>query len=103
MKFLCPVSNAIQKVDTILTLFIHILYKGIRYVQRLDYEIIDLLSDKYSVVDLCDIMDINRSGYYKWIKNNCYPIQFLSKNLFSSCSECLILNTFTTFKLSSII
>lgn len=31
------------------------------------------MSDKYSVVDLCDIMDINRSGYYKWIKNNCYP------------------------------
>ena len=25
-----------------------------------------MLKDKYSIVDLCKIMNVNRSGYYKW-------------------------------------
>jgi putative transposase len=38
----------------------------IRYCQRKDYEVIEELRDKYPVLFLCRIMDINRAGYYKW-------------------------------------
>lgn len=31
------------------------------------------LSDKYSVKSLCKIMDINRSGYYKWLSRRSNP------------------------------
>ena len=40
--------------------------QGIRYWQRKDYEIIEEMREKYPVDFLCRLMDVNRSGYYKW-------------------------------------
>ena len=36
------------------------------YWQRKDYEIIEEMKSKYPVNFLCQIMGVNRSGYYKW-------------------------------------
>lgn len=35
----------------------------------MNFEIIELLSKEYSIKSLCEIMNISRSGYYKWLKN----------------------------------
>ena len=40
--------------------------QGIRYWQRKDYEVIEELRIRYPVDFLCKIMNVNRSGYYKW-------------------------------------
>ena len=40
--------------------------QGIRYWQRKDYEVIEEMREKYPVDFLCRLMDVNRSGYYKW-------------------------------------
>ena len=40
--------------------------KGIRYYIRQEYEIIDELKSKHTVVDLCKMMSVSKSGYYKW-------------------------------------
>ncbi|MBE6030742.1 MAG: IS3 family transposase [Clostridiales bacterium] len=32
----------------------------------MEYQIIDQLKDRYSILELCRAMDVNRSGYYKW-------------------------------------
>ncbi len=32
-------------------------------------EIIEYFSKNYSVKSLCEIMNVSRSGYYKWLKN----------------------------------
>ncbi|MFV3056362.1 IS3 family transposase [Clostridium botulinum] len=40
--------------------------QGIRYFRRSEYEIIDSMKDKYPINQLCKLMDVNRSGYYKW-------------------------------------
>ena len=32
----------------------------------MEFQIIDQLKDKYSVLELCRVMHVNRSGYYKW-------------------------------------
>ncbi len=40
--------------------------KGIRYWQRKEYEVIEELKEKYPVKFLCQVMGVNRSGYYKW-------------------------------------
>lgn len=35
----------------------------------MEFEIIKTLSKEYSVKSLCDVMNVSRSGYYKWFKN----------------------------------
>ncbi len=40
--------------------------QGVRYFKRCEYEIIYSLKDKYGIKFLCEIMSVNRSGYYKW-------------------------------------
>ncbi len=40
--------------------------EGIRYWQRKEYEVIEELKGKYPVKFLCQVMGVNRSGYYKW-------------------------------------
>ena len=40
--------------------------EGIRYWQRKEYEVIEELKGKYPVNFLCQVMGVNRSGYYKW-------------------------------------
>ncbi len=35
----------------------------------MEFEIVETLSKDYSIKSLCDIMNISRSGYYKWLKN----------------------------------
>jgi len=40
--------------------------QGIRYWQRREFEVIDTLRSKYPVTFLCNVMGLNRSGYYKW-------------------------------------
>lgn len=42
--------------------------QGIRYWLRKDYEVIQELQVKYPVDFLCQIMDFNRSSFYKWRK-----------------------------------
>mgnify|MGYP003468915718 CR=1 FL=1 len=34
-----------------------------------EFEIVETLSKEYSIKLLCEIMNISRSGYYKWLKN----------------------------------
>ena len=41
---------------------------GIRYFIQQDYAIIERLSKEFSVVELCEIAGVSRSGYYKWKK-----------------------------------
>lgn len=41
----------------------------IHEVTQVKYEIVELLSLKYSVKSLCEIMKVSRSGYYKWLNN----------------------------------
>ena len=33
-----------------------------------EYEVIDTLSRKYNIKELCRFMGVSRSGYYKWKK-----------------------------------
>lgn len=40
--------------------------QGIRYLTRQEYEIIEALRVKYPVVFLCEIMGVNKAGYYRW-------------------------------------
>ena len=40
--------------------------QGVRYCKRCEYEIVDKLSTEIPVATLCEIMSVNRSGYYKW-------------------------------------
>lgn len=47
--------------------------KGIRYYQRLEYEVLDELSKQYPISLLCNVMDVNRSGYYKWKYRKLHP------------------------------
>lgn len=41
----------------------------IHEVTQSKYEIIELLSRKYNIKSLCEIMKVSKSGYYKWLKN----------------------------------
>lgn len=34
----------------------------------MEFEIVEILSKEYSTKSLCDVMNISRSGYYKWLK-----------------------------------
>ncbi len=36
------------------------------YWTRKEYEVIDELKKKCPITFLCNIMSVNRSGYYKW-------------------------------------
>ncbi len=44
-----------------------------RYYQRREYEIIDDLSKGHPVSLLCKVMDVNRSGFYKWKDRKLHP------------------------------
>ena len=35
----------------------------------MNFQIIELLSKEYSIKSLCEIMNMSRSSYYKWLKN----------------------------------
>lgn len=38
-----------------------------------EYEIVDSLSASYNIKELCEVMNVSRSGYYKWknrVKSN---------------------------------
>ena len=34
----------------------------------MEFEIVEILSKEFSVKSLCEVMNISRSGYYKWLK-----------------------------------
>ncbi|HJJ19436.1 MAG TPA: IS3 family transposase [Bacilli bacterium] len=38
-------------------------------MKQKEFEIIEYFSKNYSVKSLCEIMNVSRSGYYKWLKN----------------------------------
>lgn len=42
--------------------------QGTRYLKQCEYQIIEELRAQYSVESLCRLMQVNRSGYYKWRK-----------------------------------
>ena len=42
---------------------------SIQEIKQKEFEIIELLSKDFSIKSLCEIMNVSRSGYYKWIKN----------------------------------
>ena len=41
----------------------------IHEVTQAKYEIIELLSKKYNIKSMCELLKVSRSGYYKWLKN----------------------------------
>lgn len=47
--------------------------KGIRYFLQKEYEVIFKLSSKYYTLSLCNEMNINRSGFYKWLNRRSNP------------------------------
>ena len=40
--------------------------QGVRYRTRQEYEIIEILRDKYPGLFMCKIIGVSKSGYYKW-------------------------------------
>lgn len=42
---------------------------SIQEIKQKEFEIIEYFSKNYSVKSLCEIMNVSRSGYYKWLKN----------------------------------
>jgi hypothetical protein len=50
--------------------------EGVRYWQRQDFHVIYELKEKYPVTLLCEIMGVNRSGYYKWIARRGTPNRY---------------------------
>ena len=50
--------------------------QGIRYFKRLEFEIINQLNQKYPIKMLCEVMNVNRSGYYKWKKRKDIPNRY---------------------------
>ena len=42
---------------------------SIQEIKQKEFEIIYNLSSDYSIKSLCQIMNVSRSGYYKWLKN----------------------------------
>lgn len=39
----------------------------------MEYEVLEELSKQYPISLLCNVMDINRSGYYKWKYRKAHP------------------------------
>ena len=37
-------------------------------MKQKEFEIVKTLSKEYSIKSLCEVMNISRSGYYKWLK-----------------------------------
>lgn len=55
--------------------------KGVRYFLQKEYEVIFELSDKYSVLSLYNEININRSGFYKWLNRRINPsIKEINRN-----------------------
>jgi len=50
--------------------------QGVRYWQRKEFEVIDTLRSRYPVNFLYKVMDVNRSGYYKWRKRKGKPNRY---------------------------
>ena len=45
------------------------LVKGdVQEIKQKEFEIVKILSEEYSIKSLCKLMNISRSGYYKWLK-----------------------------------
>ncbi len=38
--------------------------------KQIKFEIVETLSKEFNVRALCRVMNISRSGYYKWLKTN---------------------------------
>lgn len=53
--------------------------KGIHQFIRFEYEIVYKLSSEFSINKLCQIMNVNRSGLYKWRNNMLNPSPKLLK------------------------
>lgn len=49
--------------------------KGIHFYKQQEFQIIKELSKNYSIKILCEIMNVNRSSYYKWLKRKNNPSQ----------------------------
>ena len=49
------------------------------FYKQQEYKMIDILKDRYDIKSLCDYLEINRIGHYKWINNKIYRIN--QKNL----------------------
>ena len=43
---------------------------------RCEYEIIDKLKKWYAIKSLCKLMNVSRSGYYKWLKRKGVPNRY---------------------------
>ena len=41
---------------------------SIQEIKQKEFEIVKLLSKDFSIKSLCEVMNISRSGYYKWLK-----------------------------------
>ena len=50
--------------------------QGVRFFKRCEYEIIYSLKDKYGVKFLCEVMLVNRSGYYKRLAGKDKPNRY---------------------------
>ena len=46
---------------------------GIRWSKQIDYTIILELNSQYPIKTLCEIMNVKRDGFYKWINRNSNP------------------------------
>lgn len=40
--------------------------QGVHYYKGYEFRILDILRVKYTITFLCNLMNGNRSGYYKW-------------------------------------
>ena len=41
---------------------------SIQEIKQKEFEIVEILSKEFSIKSLCEVMNISRSGYYKWLK-----------------------------------
>ena len=46
---------------------------GIRWSKQIDYNIILELNCQYPVKTLCELMNVKRDGFYKWINRSAKP------------------------------
>ena len=47
--------------------------KGVRFYKQQEFQIVERLSKKHPITLLCRIMNVNRSGYYKWLDKKDNP------------------------------
>jgi DNA invertase Pin-like site-specific DNA recombinase len=55
--------------------------KGIHYFKEREFEVIFILSNEFPVKELCRIMGINRSSFYKWKERMEKPSQRMIKRI----------------------